>query len=330
MTGQVEKISTHPMVQLKNYLDERTGELANALPKHIPPEKFIRVVLTAVQLNPNLLTCTRQSLWNACMRAANDGLIPDGREGAIVPFKDTAQWMPMVGGLLKRFRNSGQFRSIATGIVRTGEFFERWVDENGEHMKHVPGDGTGKPIKAYALAQTVDGGVMIEVMTEAEIDKRKNVSRAKNSPLWTEWVDEAWKKTVLRNLSKRLPSSADIDEMMRRDDDEDAFERVPPLTGNASAALDHFAADRPKEPPQDEIDEAIEYYRESGEQPGAESASEFNEQPDPPADPNSPFERGRAAKKQGLQRRAVPPEFRTPDRTSDAKNWVAGWDSVDK
>ena len=41
-----------------------------ALPAHIPVERFMRVVMTAVQNNPELLKCTRQSLFNACVRAA--------------------------------------------------------------------------------------------------------------------------------------------------------------------------------------------------------------------------------------------------------------------
>jgi recombinational DNA repair protein RecT len=38
-----------------------------------------------------------------------------------------------------------------------------------------------------------------------------------------DWWDEAAMKTMLRNLSKRLPSSSDLDELIHRDDDEEAF-----------------------------------------------------------------------------------------------------------
>ena len=134
---KTENKPIHPIVSLQAQLEKRASELSRALPAHMPAERFIRVVLTACQLNPDLLACDRTSLWNACMRAAQDGLLPDGREGAIVPYKDKAQWMPMTQGLLKRFRNSGQFKSITAGIVRETEPFEHWVDENGEHLKHA-------------------------------------------------------------------------------------------------------------------------------------------------------------------------------------------------
>ena len=75
-----------PEVRLK--LDAMAAQFAAVLPRHITPAKFVRVVLTAIQNNPELLECDRHSLFNACMRAATDGLLPDGRLGAIVTYKD--------------------------------------------------------------------------------------------------------------------------------------------------------------------------------------------------------------------------------------------------
>src|SRR4029079_8829555 len=111
--------------------------------------------------------------------------------------------MPMIGGLLTRFRNSGQFKAVTANVVREGEPFKYWIDENGEHLMHEPGDGTGQTVKAYAMAATKDGGTMVKVMTRDEIEKRRNVSRSKDGPMWRDWYDEAAMKTVLRNLHKR-------------------------------------------------------------------------------------------------------------------------------
>ena len=176
-TTAVAEKTVNPMETLRGQLERRKDELQRALPQHMPPERFIRVVLTAVQINADLLTVNRQSLWNSCLRAAQDGLLPDGREGAIVPFRDNndrsptkgqsvAQWMPMTYGLLKRFRNSGQFKSITANIVREGDQFSYWVDETGEHLRHEPASDTGKPIKAYAVAALKGGGAMAKVMAK--------------------------------------------------------------------------------------------------------------------------------------------------------------------
>ena len=65
--------------EVRLQLDTMIGQFAAVLPRHIPVERFGRVVLTAVQTNPVLSNVERRSLWNACMKAAQDGLMPDGR-----------------------------------------------------------------------------------------------------------------------------------------------------------------------------------------------------------------------------------------------------------
>ena len=263
----VAERTVNPMETLRAQLEKRSDELKRALPQHMPPERFIRVVITAASLNPDLLTVNRQSLWNSCMRAAQDGLLPDGREGAIVPFRDNnnksptngqviAQWMPMTYGLLKRFRNSGQFKSIVANIVHEKDEFEYWIDEHGEHIKHTPLSDEGRPIKAYAVAVLKGGGTMIKVMSHADIEKRRAVSKAKDGPMWGQWWDEAAQKTVLRSLAKRLPTSSDLDDLIRRDDAlytfDTAAETRAPLARpvNVAGALDHFSGADTQEQPQ--------------------------------------------------------------------------------
>jgi recombination protein RecT len=80
---------TNPGREFGVQLIEMKGHLAQALPAGIAADRFIRVTLTAIQLQPELLECERKSLLLACLRAANDGLMPDGREGAFVVFKDS-------------------------------------------------------------------------------------------------------------------------------------------------------------------------------------------------------------------------------------------------
>lgn len=66
------------LAHIRNTLEKQKGEIAKALPEDIPAERFIRTALTAVQVNPDLLDADRQSLFIACMKAAQDGLLPDG------------------------------------------------------------------------------------------------------------------------------------------------------------------------------------------------------------------------------------------------------------
>jgi recombination protein RecT len=245
-----------PMIVLRDQLNDRIGELKTALPPHISADRFIRVILTAVQLNPDLLACDRMTLWNSAMRCAQQGLLPDNREAALVPFKNRVQYLPMVGGLLKLFRNSGQFKWVTAGIVYEGEEYEHYISEGGEHFRHVPGDNIeGKKIRrVYALATTKDGGSFIADLPLSEINKRKAMSRAtREDAPWKQWEREMQLKTAIRVLSKLLPMSSDIDALMQRDEAESlGVETAETISDQRGAAfgnvLDHFAgttADQP-------------------------------------------------------------------------------------
>ena len=212
-----------PLEEVKNQLltEESKKQFMMALPPQMPAEKFIRVAITAVNKNPDLLRCDRQGLYGAFMLAAQDGLLPDGREAAIVVYGDKPQYMPMYGGILKKVRNSGELASLAAHIVYANDQFEHWIDDQGEHIKHTPETfGTRGEIRgAYALAKTKDGAVYLEVMSIDEIEKVRSASKAKSAGPWTQWWDQMAKKTAIRRLSKRLPMSTDLDEVIRRDDE---------------------------------------------------------------------------------------------------------------
>lgn len=204
------------------------------LPSHVTPEKFVRVVMTAVQANTDLLTASKQSLFSACMKCAQDGLIPDGREAALVIYhaKDgpIAQYMGMVWGLAKKFRNSGDAASLTAQMVFEHDKFRYWVDDNGEHIEHDPfmfGE-RGKAIGVYAIAKTKDGSIYIEIMSKDEVMAVRAASKAKYGPWSGPFEFEMWRKTVIRRLCKRLPMSTDVEQVVTRDDELFDLKNLPP------------------------------------------------------------------------------------------------------
>ena len=194
-----------------------------ALPAHIRPERFVRIVQTAVRQNPKLLDCRRDTLFGAAMRAAQDGLLPDGKEAAFVQFKEQVQYMPMIAGILKKVRNSGDLKSINALVIYKNDEFNYWVDGEGEQVKFIPhifGGDRGEAIGVFAFAQTKDGGLYVEVMSADDVDDIRKVSRSKDNGPWSgPFKYEMWRKSCLRRLSKRLPMSTDLEEVINADDD---------------------------------------------------------------------------------------------------------------
>jgi recombination protein RecT len=271
----------------KNQVATRESDFRMALPPHIPAERFMRVVNTAVTGNPDLLHADRVSLFQSAMRAAQDGLLPDGRDGALVIYNTNAakkgqppkwekrvQWMPMIGGILKRIRNSGELSSITAHVAYERDAFT-YVLGDDEKIEHKPAlEERGKPRLVYAIAKTKDGGIYREIMTVADVDKVRKKSKNAESGPWVEWWEEMAKKTVLRRMSKRLPTSADLDDLVRRDDELYEFDKARAASGSAPAGgslgerLAALGADAPYDP---ETGEIIEH--ETGADVGGHSAS---------------------------------------------------------
>jgi recombination protein RecT len=241
------------VAEVRLQLDNMLGQFAAVLPKHITAERFGRVVLTAIQNTPELLECDRRSLWNASMRAAQDGLLPDGRLGAIVIYKDKrrnmklAQWLPMIAGIRQKVRNSGEITTWECHCVHERDLWD-YSEGDDPHIAHKPVRGDRGPIiAAYSIARFKSGEISREWMWIEDLNKVRAVSRAERGP-WADWTEEMFRKTVAKRHAKVLPMSSDLDDLLRRPDepDEERAAPAPPVLearGNGlTDALDMIAA----------------------------------------------------------------------------------------
>lgn len=231
--SNIAPVQQNQVATIDDLLIQNTYEIAKLLPSHIEPEKFIKLCTSALMLNPGLRECTQESLYNAFLSCAKDGLVPDNREAAIVSYKvkgtPTAQYQVMVDGLLKKVRQSGVIASIAARAVFENDQFDYYFDEDGEHIKYRPclnGDhGEFKLAFAYAKFKT-NNEFIVEVMPKSEIDRVRAASKTGqwDSSPWTNWYDRMAVKSVLHRLGRRLPNSTEILEIIERDIDIEKFD----------------------------------------------------------------------------------------------------------
>jgi len=219
--------------------------IEQALPPGVSKDKFTRATLTAIQQNPDILDCDRNSLYNAIARCAQDGLMPDGRQAAIVAFStrakvrdpSTGKWgelwikkaqhMPMVEGIIHLMAKADVFAYAAS--VYENDEFEQWNDEDGQHIKHRPakmGQKRGARIGAFALGRTKAGAIYVEAMDMEDLEVPKRATKQKDSQgnligPWRDVPDRMEQKSCLHRLAKRVPSLA------LRDDDEFNDEPTP-------------------------------------------------------------------------------------------------------
>ena len=176
-------------------------QLAQALPEGVTPDRFARIAVTALLENQRLLNADRQSLFQALLKCAADGLMPDGRQAALVQRGDKVAYQPMVLGLRIYAARFGW--TIRSAAVREHDLFE-FTDEPPALTHRIARDGDrGDLTFAYAVARHIDGRREQRVMTRGEVLKRAESATTKN--VWEKWPDEMWAKTPARDLFQELP-----------------------------------------------------------------------------------------------------------------------------
>jgi recombination protein RecT len=236
------------------------AEVAKVLPAVCTPQRFTRVALTTLTRTPKLAQCDQASFFRCLFDLAQWGLEPDGRRAHLIPFENRkrgvteCQLIIDYKGLVELVYRSGVVSSIHADVVRRGDVF---VYNLGEISQHVPwflrvDDGkpkaAGEVYAAYARCVLKDGATKTEVLSHDEIDGIRKRSRAAQSGPWvSDWAEMA-KKTAFRRLSKWLPLSAEVRDVMDRDDDVvEPLERVrKPITELAAFS---FVSDQPDPDP---------------------------------------------------------------------------------
>lgn len=289
MNDEPQKRPANAVVAFKQDLNRLVDAKELALPSNVSVDAFRNAAIVAVQDNPKILACDQGSVFKSIRKLAAAGLVPDGREAALVPFKtkidgnyvDVCQAMPMVFGLVKMARRSGEISDIRAHIVYQAEVDQgkfSYVIGDTETLTHHPilfGE-KGAAVGCYAIAELKDGSIIREWMDAAQIDvvrragasqkifERGSAPKVSETPvgIWKDWWDQMWKKTVIRRLCKRLDlSSEDMRRMLVDDDDlarDVTPEPKPPtaLQQKVQAAREAAKEDAPAAGLVDNIEEA--------------------------------------------------------------------------
>lgn len=226
-----------PKRGLVQLLEAYKHEIARALPRHMTPERMIRVAITAYKKSTDLQKCDVNTIMSAIIQASQLGLEPDGVLGHayLVPFNNKIK--EKVGGVVKErwekqcqlivgyrgfvelTRRSGMVSSIqAHAVYRNDQFnFAYGLQDSLAHVPHM-GKGRGEIVCFYAIAKLKDGGYHFEVMSKDEVDQVRSSSKAKDSGPWVDHYAEMGKKTVIRRLVKLLPLAPEIQRVAAADE----------------------------------------------------------------------------------------------------------------
>lgn len=223
---------------MQQYIKSMEGEIKKALPSVITPERFTRIVLSAISVNPKLGSCTPASFLGAMMTSAQLGLevnTPLG-QAYVLPYLNKgvleAQFQLGYKGLIDLAYRSGDVEVIQAHVVYENDEFECEYGLDPK-LTHKPADADrGEPIKVYAVFKTKSGGFGFEVMSMEDVKKhaaKYSKSYGGSYSPWKTNFEEMAKKTVLKRVLKYAPLKSDFvraavqDEVIKKDLSDDMF-----------------------------------------------------------------------------------------------------------
>lgn len=244
-------------MDMATFIRSQIEELGNALPSFISPERFVRVAVTSMRLNPKLASCTQMSILGALFQAAQLGLEPNIEGQAyLIPYsnskkitdpetgkvkwikQDECQFQIGYKGYIELFYRHGSALTIDVHTVYENDIFE-YAYGTQPYLKHCPVlKNRGEAIAYYAVATLKNGGSVFKVMNYDEcLEHGKTHSKCYITRVWNEdtktyapcephfaegtpWATEfnaMAKKTVLIQLAKLLPKSVELQKALAMD-----------------------------------------------------------------------------------------------------------------
>lgn len=214
------------------FFDANKAAIAAVLPKHMTPDRLMKVALGAIRNTPSLQECTTASLFGALVQSASLGLEPNTVLGHayLVPFWNNKQnrrdVQLIIGyrGLIDLARRSGQIVSIAAHAVRERDEFSLDLGTESK-IVHRPNliEDRGDIVAFYAVAHLKDGGVAFDAMSVSDVMRIAKGTQSKGaSGPWKDHFEEMGRKTVIRRLAKYLPLSIELATAVALDERADA------------------------------------------------------------------------------------------------------------
>lgn len=229
-------------------VQQLTPEIKRALPRHLNPDRMARIVTTALRTVPQLADCSPASFLGCVIQCAQLGLEPCTPLGHayLIPLRNRKQGTTdctlIVGykGMIELARRSGMVSNVYAYAVRDGDEF-RFQLGTKRLVHHVPSedpDREEKPIThVYAVAVTKHGEPEFQVLTRAQIEKRRDRSRASNAGPWVTDYEAMCLKTAVRALAPWIPQSPEFARAVAIDEAGEVGPQLGELDDGVKSAL---------------------------------------------------------------------------------------------
>lgn len=180
----------------------------DAMPKDFNQTRFLQNCMTVLQDTKEIEKCQPVTIARTLLKGAFLGLDFFQRECYAIPYGNSLTFQTDYKGETKMAKKYSirKIKDIYAKVVREGDFFEEEIREGQQYVNFKPVSFSNKSIVgAFAIVLYADGGMEYETMSTDQIEGIKNnFSKMKNGLMWSKTPEEAYKKTVLRRLTKKI------------------------------------------------------------------------------------------------------------------------------
>ena len=185
----------------------------DAMPKDFNQTRFLQNCMTVLQDTQGIEKCQPLSVARTLLKGAFLGLDFFQKECYAIPYGNGLQFQTDYKGESKMAKKYSirPIKDIYAKVVRDGDFFDEEIKEGQQFVNFKPIAFSNKEIiGAFAVVLYQDGGMEYETMSTEQIEGiRNNFSKMKNGLMWSKTPEEAYKKTVLRRLTKKIEKDFD-------------------------------------------------------------------------------------------------------------------------
>ena len=198
---------TRKYQDIKGLLEARADEITAVAVHGMDAARLTEVAMLEISKNPGLLECSAVSLYRSLRQVASMGLMLGGGIGHVylVPYNGECTVIPGYRGLAYLAVKCGAAKSVIGHVVYEHDTFDLIYGRNREATLRPALRDRGEPIGAVAFAELPDGGQRAHWMAREDIVKIQKATVRRSSLMWDTYWEEAWSKTAVLRLVKRLP-----------------------------------------------------------------------------------------------------------------------------
>lgn len=180
----------------------------DAMPQDFNQTRFLQNCMTVLQDTKDIERCEPMTIARTLLKGAFLSLDFFQKECYAIPYGNSLQFQTSYIGETKMAKKYSirPIKDIYAKVVRKGDEFKEEIVQGQQvvDFKPIPFNDE-EIIGAFAVVLYQDGGMEYETMSTKQIEGiRENFSKMKNGLMWTKTPEEAYKKTVLRRLTKKI------------------------------------------------------------------------------------------------------------------------------